>query len=118
MQILKMAAILAFGAAAGFIAASARPEPEPNISVMQATYDAEVNAGSTLHDLNLRILSVKCKKYGENYRCFVSFMSKSDPGQRLHFALTEITRTGFGWKLLSGLCKPREGPRQAVPRPA
>ena len=84
---------------------------EPDLDVVQATYDFELKSGNPLHDKNLKILKALCLKGQETiYACFVSFYSSTDPGKRIYNGLTEIAYTDAGWILKSGLCKRRDGP--------
>lgn len=80
----------------------------PDLTVIQAAYDRELAAGSSLHDRNLKILEAKCddKRGGPTgYLCQVTFMSTTDPEQRLYFDVISIASTDTGWTLRSGLCK-------------
>jgi hypothetical protein len=39
------------------------------------------------------------------FLCEVTFISKSDPSERLYFDIVAVARTAAGWELKSGLCK-------------
>ncbi len=120
MQRSKLAAVFLSAIAAGVIAArahdetfNANKEMVPDIEVLQSTYDLEVNSGNELHDRNLKIIEANCKKFDPlTYRCFVSFISRADPDMRLYYDVAEISNTGTGWNLTSGLCKRRDGPHK------
>jgi hypothetical protein len=78
----------------------------PNVSIIQAAYEIEASAGSSLHDRGLRVLEAKCHDYnGGQFLCEVTFISDSDPTERLYFDIVAVTRKGDGWELTSGLCK-------------
>ncbi|MGA7803513.1 hypothetical protein [Bradyrhizobium sp.] len=113
------AAAAAAGVSVGAVATFAVRQHPPDIAIMQASYDQEVNSGSKLHDRNLQIIEVSCTKYPPNYRCFVTFFSKADPDQHLYSDLAEMAPTALGgWQLTSGLCKRRDGPNRADAPPA
>jgi hypothetical protein len=78
----------------------------PDVSVIQTAYDREASAGSKLHDKDLTILESKCHDDGtDRYLCEVTFISRSDPSERLFFDIVAVARTAGGWELKSGLCK-------------
>jgi hypothetical protein len=39
------------------------------------------------------------------FLCEVTFISKSDPAERLYFDIVAVARAGDDWELKSGLCK-------------
>jgi hypothetical protein len=78
----------------------------PDLSVVQAAYDREASAGSSLHDKGLKILKTKCHDdAGSRFLCEVTFISTADPSERLYFDIVAVARTNDGWELKSGLCK-------------
>lgn len=78
----------------------------PGVGVIQTAYEREELAGSTLHDKSLQVLQAKCHdKGGDQFLCEVTFISKSDPTQRLFFDIVAVARAAGGWELKSGLCK-------------
>jgi hypothetical protein len=78
----------------------------PGVSVIQTAYDREEAAGSKLHDKSLQVLEAKCHDDGtDKYLCEVTFISKSDPTERLFFDIVAVARATDGWELKSGLCK-------------
>jgi hypothetical protein len=78
----------------------------PSVSTIQAVYEREASAGSSLHDLQLRVLDSKCHPgSGQAFLCEVTFTSVSDPNERLYFDIVAVARSGDGWELKSGLCK-------------
>jgi hypothetical protein len=78
----------------------------PDITVIQAAYEREASAGSSLHDKELKVLKAKCHDNNSNrFLCEVMFISVSDPTQRLYFDIVDVARTAEGWELKSGLCK-------------
>jgi len=78
----------------------------PDIAVIQSAYEREASAGSTLHDKGLHVLQAKCHDNGtDGFLCEVTFISKSDPTERLYFDIVAVARAGQGWELKSGLCK-------------
>jgi hypothetical protein len=77
----------------------------PDITAIQAAYEREASASSTLHDNNLRVLQAKCHDDGtDKYLCEITFISKGDR-ERPYFDVVGMARTGEGWELSSGLCK-------------
>jgi hypothetical protein len=81
-------------------------EPMPDVATIQTAYDQEASAGSTLHDKGLKVLHAKCHDGSAGgYLCEVTFISKSDPAERLYFDIVAVARVGDGWELRSGLCK-------------
>ncbi|MGO9519459.1 MAG: hypothetical protein ACLPIX_03480 [Rhodomicrobium sp.] len=92
---------------------------EPDLGVVQATYDFELKSGNPLHDKNLKIIKTKCLKTQDAvYACFISFYSSADAGQRIYNGMTQLAYTSTGWVLTSGLCKRREGPYRPYAPPA
>ena len=81
----------------------------PDTAIIQAAYDREEAAGSTLHSKDLLVLDSKChEEPGKPFLCEVTYTSASkqdDPNQRLYFDVVAVARTDQGWELKSGLCK-------------
>jgi hypothetical protein len=81
----------------------------PNVAIIQAAYEREEAAGSTLHSKDLKVLEAKCHdNSGGKFLCEVTFTLASnsqDPDQRLYFDVVAIARTPDGWALKSGLCR-------------
>src|SRR5215470_4972989 len=78
----------------------------PDIAAIQTAYEREASAGSTLHDKGLQVLQTKCHdNSSDGFLCEVTFISKSDPTERLYFDIVAVARTGDRWELKSGLCK-------------
>jgi hypothetical protein len=78
----------------------------PDAAVIQSAYEREAEAGSKLHDKGLQVLEAKCHDDKANgFLCEVTFISKSDPTERLYFDIVAVARAGAGWALKSGLCK-------------
>jgi len=78
----------------------------PDIAAIQAAYEREASAGSTLHDKGLQVLQTKCHDdNADKFLCEVTFISKSDPTERLYFDIVAVVRASDGWELKSGLCK-------------
>ena len=79
----------------------------PGISAIQTAYEREASAGSALHDKGLQVLEAKCHDRGDNdgFLCEVTFISKSDPTERLYFDIVAVAPASNGWQLKSGLCK-------------
>jgi hypothetical protein len=78
----------------------------PDIAVIQAAYEREASAGSTLHDRDLQVLQAKCHDSStDGFLCEVTFISKGDRTGRLYFDIVAVARAGDGWELKSGLCK-------------
>jgi hypothetical protein len=78
----------------------------PDIAAIQAAYDREASAGSALHDKGLQVLEAKCHdEKSDKFLCEVTFVSKSDPTERLYFDIVAVARADNGWDLKSGLCK-------------
>jgi hypothetical protein len=81
----------------------------PNVVAIQAAYDREEAAGSTLHSRDLKVLQAKCHdKPGGPFLCEVTFTVAStsqDPNQRLYFDVVAVARTADSWELKSGLCR-------------
>jgi len=78
----------------------------PDVAVIQSAYQREETAGSKLHDKDLQVLESKCHDDGaDKYLCEVTFISRSDPSQRLFFDIVAVARAADGWELKSGLCK-------------
>jgi hypothetical protein len=65
-----------------------------DIAVIQTAYEREASTGSTLHDNN-----------ADGFLCEITFVSKSDPTERLYFDIVSVARAGDTWELKSGLCK-------------
>jgi hypothetical protein len=79
----------------------------PNIAAIQTAYEREASAGSALHDKGLQVLEAKChdRSGDRGFLCEVTFISKSDPTERLYFDIVAVAPAGDGWQLKSGLCK-------------
>lgn len=79
----------------------------PSVAVIQSAYEREETAGSKLHDKDLQVLQAKCHDdNGRDYLCEVTFISKSDPTERLFFDIVAVAHgDGGGWVLKSGLCR-------------
>ena len=81
----------------------------PNVAIIQAAYEREEAAGSTLHSKDLKVLEAKCHdSSGGRFLCEVTFTVAStsqDPNQRLYFDVVAVARTQGGWVLESGLCR-------------
>ena len=81
----------------------------PDVAVLQAAYEREEAAGSTLHSKDLKVLQANCHDNpGGPVLCEVTFMMAStsqDPNQRLYFDVIAVARTSDGWVLKSGLCR-------------
>jgi hypothetical protein len=78
----------------------------PTVPVVQAAYEREASAGSSLHDKGLKVLTTKCHDgAGGQFLCEVMFVSNGDPSERLYFDIVAVARTHDGWELKSGLCK-------------
>jgi hypothetical protein len=78
----------------------------PDITAIQTAYDSEASAGNPLHDKGLQVLQAKCHDDGADiFLCEVTFISKSDPTERLYFDIVAVARTSEDWELKSGLCK-------------
>jgi len=76
------------------------------MTTIQAAYEREASAGSTLHDKDLKVLQARCHdQKRETWLCEVTFVSKSDPNERLYFDIVAVSRIADGWELRSGLCK-------------
>jgi hypothetical protein len=81
-------------------------DPVPNVATIQTAYDREAAAGSTLHDKELQVLKAKCHYNSpDRFLCEVTFISKTDPSERLYFDIVAVARNQDGWDLKSGLCK-------------
>ena len=80
---------------------------KPDVSAIQSAYEREAANGSKLHDKGLEVIEASCDdpKAGL-YLCQITFLSKSDPDQRLYFTVIGLARDRGGWELKSGLCKP------------
>jgi hypothetical protein len=80
--------------------------PAPGATIIQGAYDREASAGSTLHDIGLRVLDAKCHDgEGGRYLCEVTFTASDDPNGRLYFDIVALARSHDDWTLTSGLCK-------------
>jgi hypothetical protein len=78
----------------------------PDTAAIQAAYEQEASSGKTLHDKGLKVLEVKCHRNSNGpFLCEVTFISVSDPEQRLYFDIVAVAPTSEGWELRSGLCK-------------
>jgi len=78
----------------------------PDVAVIQAAYEREASAGSSLHDKGLQVLQAKCHdNSADGFLCEVTFISKGDPSERLYFDIVAVARIGDDWTLKSGLCK-------------
>ncbi len=77
----------------------------PDVAVIQSAYEREATAGNKLHDKDLQVLQAKCHDNGGDYLCEVTFISKSDPTERLFFDIVAVARGDHGWVLKSGLCR-------------
>jgi hypothetical protein len=78
----------------------------PDMAVIQTAYEREASSGSKLHDKGLQVLQAKCHDNGTDaFLCEVTFISKSDPSERLYFDIIAVAHTAAGWELKSGLCK-------------
>jgi hypothetical protein len=78
----------------------------PDPAIIQAAYEREASAGSSLHDIGLRVLNAKCHDgEGGGYLCEVTFTASGDPNERLYFDIVAIARANDKWTLASGLCK-------------
>jgi hypothetical protein len=81
-------------------------DPIPNAAIIQTAYDHEAAAGSTLHDKELQVLEAKCHDDSPGrFLCEVTFISRTDPNERLYFDIVSVARKQPGWELKSGLCK-------------
>jgi len=80
--------------------------PTPDVPIIQSAYAREEANGSTLHDKGLQVLEASCDppKAGL-YLCQITFMSKSDPSQRLYYDVIAVAQVDGQWELKSGLCK-------------
>jgi hypothetical protein len=82
------------------------PDTVPSLSTIQAAYDREASAGSSLHDAGLKVLDRTCHGSSNGpVLCEVTFLSVTDPNERLYFDIVAVARTADGWELKSGLCK-------------
>src|ERR1700757_2744844 len=81
--------------------------PMADIAAIQIGYEREASGGSSLHDKGLQVLQAKChdRTGNEGFLCEVTFVSKSDPTERLYFDIVAVAPAGDGWQLKSGLCK-------------
>lgn len=78
----------------------------PSLSTIQAAYEREASAGSNLHDTGLKVIESKCHdSFNGPFLCEVTFVSVTDPNERLYFDIVAVARTSDGWELKSGLCK-------------
>jgi len=80
---------------------------QPDVAAIQAAYEREEAAGSTLHSKDLMVLQANCHDSpGGPFLCEVTFTSTSqNPDQRLYFDVVAVARTPDGWVLKSGLCR-------------
>lgn len=80
--------------------------PTPDVAIIQSAYDREEASGSRLHDKGLKVLEASCDPPRAGlYLCQISFMSKTDPGQRLYYDVVAVAQSDRQWQLKSGLCK-------------
>jgi hypothetical protein len=77
----------------------------PDAAIIQAAYEREAAAGSSLHDSGLRVLNAKCHGGDSGYLCEVTFAASNDPNGRLYFDIVAVARRNDDWTLTSGLCK-------------
>jgi hypothetical protein len=78
----------------------------PDVAAIQSAYEREAASGSKLHDLGLQVLAAKCDGGAKGqFLCEVTFMSKTDPDQRLYFDVISVAVSDERWELRSGLCK-------------
>jgi hypothetical protein len=78
----------------------------PGVAVIQTAYEREATTDNKLHDKGLQVLQAKCHDEGsDKFLCEVTFISTSDPTERLYFDIVAVARDGDGWDLKSGLCK-------------
>lgn len=85
---------------------SCPPDSMPSLSTIQAAYEREASKGSSLHDTGLKVLESRCHGNSNGpFLCEVTFVSVTDPNERLYFDIVAIARTSDGWELKSGLCK-------------
>ena len=87
----------------GFSCAAA---PAPNVAIIQAAYEREAANGSRLHDKGLEVIEASCDPPSTGrFLCQITFLSKSDPDQRLYFDVIAVAWNEWRWELKSGLCK-------------
>jgi hypothetical protein len=80
--------------------------PAPSIAIIQSAYEREASNDSPLHDIGLKVIEASCDPSETgHFLCQVTFLSTTDPDQRLYFDVIAITWSEQGWKLNSGLCK-------------
>ena len=80
--------------------------PAPTVASIQAAYEHETSSGSSLHDKGLTVIEAKCHdNSGGRFLCEITFVSTSDPSERLYFDIVAVARRPGGWELTSGLCK-------------
>jgi hypothetical protein len=78
----------------------------PDVAVIQNAYEREASTGSALHDQGLQVLQAKCHGNStDRFLCEVTFISKTDPGERLYFDIVAVELVAGAWELKSGLCK-------------
>ena len=78
----------------------------PDIAAIQAAYEREASVGSTLHDKDLQVLQTKCHDdSADKFLSEVTFISKSDPTERVYFDIVAVARAAEGWELKNGPCK-------------
>jgi hypothetical protein len=81
----------------------------PDVAVIQAAYEREEAAGSTLHSKDLKVLQANCHDHPDGpFLCEVTFTVAStsqDPNQRLYFDVVAVAHRPDGWVLRSGLCR-------------
>jgi hypothetical protein len=60
-------------------------------AAIQTACEREASAGSTLHDKGLQVLQTKCHDdSADKFLCEVTFVSKSDPTERLYFDIVAV----------------------------
>jgi hypothetical protein len=80
---------------------------KPDLPAIQSAYEREAANGSALHDPGLQVLKSSCDDPKDGrYLCQITFLSKSDPTQRLYFTVIAVAHEGNVWALKSGLCRP------------
>ena len=78
----------------------------PNATTLQLAYERETARGDKRHDANLQIMSSECSADRPgSFVCWIRFISRSDPAQRLYFDAISVSKRSGEWRLESGLCK-------------
>lgn len=73
---------------------------------IQQAYEREASSANSRHDKGLRVLEAACSPDGTDaFLCQVTFISASDPAQRLYYDVVSLARRASQWQLTSGLCK-------------